>query len=46
LTLAELGLFNYADQEKKLSHFMEPGVPVECVYEDTGSIPIEIALEK
>ena len=32
--LAELGLFNYADKEKKLSHFMETGVPVETIYED------------
>jgi len=46
LTLAELGLVDYADQEKKLCHYMEPNVPVESVYEDQGSIPIELALEK
>lgn len=46
LTLAELGLFNYADKEKKLAHFMEPSVPIEAIYEDQGSIPIEVALQK
>jgi hypothetical protein len=44
--LAELGLFNYADKEKKLSHFMETGVPVETIYEDQGSIPLEVSLQK
>jgi len=46
LTLAELGLVNYADNEKKLAHFMEPSVPIEPIYEDQGSIPIEVALQK
>lgn len=46
VALAELGLFNYADNEKKLSHFMEPTVPVEAIYEDLGSNPLEIVLEK
>jgi len=39
-------LFNYADNEKKLNHFMETGVPIETIYEDQGSIPLEIALQK
>jgi len=46
VNLAELGLINYADNEKKLCHFMDPFVPIESIYEDHGSSPFEIALEK
>ena len=33
ITLAELGLYNYEDSNKKLAHFMEPKVPIESIYE-------------
>ena len=33
MTLAELGLYNYEDNNKKLAHFMEPKVPIESIYE-------------
>lgn len=33
--LSELGLYNYADQEKKISHFMEPLVPIESIFENS-----------
>lgn len=46
VALAELGLINFADNEKKLCHFMAPQVPIETIYEDQGSVPLEITLEK
>lgn len=50
IDLAELGLCNYEDQNKKLQHFMEPGVPIESIYETggDGSNPgqLQVALQK
>jgi hypothetical protein len=48
--LAELGLCNYEDGNKKLTHFMEPGVPVESIYENGGDganpSQLQVALQK
>ena len=33
VTLAELGLMNYEDGNKKLRHFMDYSVPIESIYE-------------
>lgn len=46
LALSELGLYNYADQEKKISHFMEPLVPIESIYDSSDSTPLHATLEK
>lgn len=49
--LAELGLLNYEDANKKLRHFMDYSVPLENIYEnrdgETGSMKdLQIALQK
>ena len=34
MTLAELGLMNYEDGNKKLRHFMDYTIPIESIYEN------------
>lgn len=51
MTLAELGLLNYEDANKKLRHFMDYSIPLENIYQnrdgESGSMKdLQIALQK
>jgi hypothetical protein len=50
VTLAELGLLNYEDGNKKIRHFMDYTVPIESIYENRGEEysknNLQIALQK
>jgi hypothetical protein len=41
LVLAELGLFNFFEEQKKLGHFMEGKVSVESIYNSMQNLQDE-----